>query len=283
MKQNVLLLAATCSALLLPPTEESNAQLGGIMNPPCIDTSFLNRKPVPYTYLRDADVMWSRRIWRVIDLREKINLPLYFPLMPTNCLYSLFDIIKKNVISGQLSAYGNPVMDDQFTIQLGKTEIEKTFFRADTIEVDDLSGGIEKRVVITEVMPQDIKQYWIKEDWFFDKQRSVLDVRIIGIAPLKESKDENGDVRGYTPMFWIYFPELRQFLAKNPVYNRGNNGPRLSFDDLFWKRQFSSYIRKADNVYDRAIAEYKQGLDALLESEAIKEDIFNFEHDLWHF
>src|SRR5205085_10278561 len=128
--------------------------------------------------------------------------------------------------------------------------------------------------------------YRVKEDWFFDKQRSVMDVRIIGIAPLIYDVDEKGAVRPGNvkkPIFWIYYPEVRKLLANAESFNRENDAERRSFDDIFQKRLFGSYIYKESNVYDRRIEDYKQGISALLESERIKNDITNFEHDMWEF
>ncbi|MBA3971300.1 MAG: gliding motility protein GldN, partial [Bacteroidetes bacterium] len=129
-----------------------------------------------------------------------------------------------------------------------------------------------------------ICKYWVKEDWFYDKQRSVMEVRIIGICPLIEKLTDNGDrTGGDKPLFWIYFPEARPVLAISEVFMRKNDAERRTFDDIFWKRMFSSYVRKESNVYDRGIYDYKSGLDLQLESERVKNDIFIYEHDLWHF
>jgi len=130
---------------------------------------------------------------------------------------------------------------------------------------------------------KDIIQYKIKEDWFFDKERSVLDRRIIGIAPVVYRIDGNGNIAGLRELFWLYFPECRYVFQNFFVQNRHNDSQRMSFDDLFWKRMFQSFIVKETNLYDRDIDSYKAGVDALLESERIKEKIFNFEHDLWSF
>jgi gliding motility associated protien GldN len=110
-----------------------------------------------------------------------------------------------------------------------------------------------------------------------------MEVRIIGICPLKESVSESGEVRGYQPLFWVYFPEARPVLARSEAFIRNNNSQRPTFDELFAKRFFNSYIHKESNVYDRSINEYKTGLDALLEAERVKEELFFFEHDMWHY
>ena len=242
------------------------------------------RKYIPYAPLREADVMYAKRIWRTIDLREKINHVLYYPISPINNRKSLFDVIKANLLTGKLTAYGNPLLDDEFKVPMTKSEIEAMFTRIDTNYVEDLTTGqMVPTPVKTDVGSESVKQYWIKEDWFFDRQRSVMDVRIIGICPLKENKGDNGEVRGYQPMFWIYYPEARQLFANAEVYNRQNDAERRTLEDVIWKRQFGSFVYKESNVYDRTIAEYKMGLEILLEAERVKTDLFTFEHDLWHF
>ena len=130
---------------------------------------------------------------------------------------------------------------------------------------------------------EDVIQYRIKEDWFFDNERSVLDVRIIGICPVVYQKDPDGNIIGLKELFWLYFPECRYVLQNFFVQNRHNDSQRMSFDDLFWKRMFQSYIYKETNLYDRELQDYRAGIEALLESEKIKEKIFLFEHDLWSF
>jgi len=110
-----------------------------------------------------------------------------------------------------------------------------------------------------------------------------MDVRILGLCPVKDDFDEDGIFRGYKPLFWIYFPEARPIFAKNEVFNRFNDAERRTYDDVFWKRMFGSYVYKEQNVYDRKIVDYAMGLDALLEAERVKNDLFKFEHDLWEY
>ena len=109
-----------------------------------------------------------------------------------------------------------------------------------------------------------------------------MESRIVGICPLAQKISEGGEVIGERPLFWIYFPDARPFLARSAAFNFHNDAERMSYDELFVKRRFASYVYKESNVYNRSIAEYKSGLDALIESEGIKEDIFKYEDNLWH-
>jgi hypothetical protein len=135
---------------------------------------------------------------------------------------------------------------------------------------------------------KDIVQYKIKEDWFFDKERSVLDVRILAIAPVVydiETNEATGQksIKGLKDLFWLYFPHCRFVLNNYFVYNDKNDAQWMSFDDVFWKRRFNSTIYKSSNVYDRKVDSYRTGVDALMESEKIKEEIRTIEHDVWSF
>ena len=247
------------------------------------------RRAIPYPTLREADVMWSKRVWRVIDLREKMNFPLYYPETPILDRKSLFDVIHDAAINdGTITCFAQPATDDEFRYDMTKSEIEGMLIKWDsTATTEDpnnpgtfISAPTKKEIGVD----QKVWQYWVKEDWFFDKQRSVLDVRIIGLCPLIEKKTETGESTGASsPLFWIYFPEARPVFANKEVYMRHNDAERRTLEDIFWKRMFSSYVRKESNVYDRVIVEYKTGLDQLLEAERVKNDIFIYEHDLWHF
>lgn len=258
-----------------------------VLDGPYVKEHTPTRKVVPYTHLREADVMWAKRIWRVIDLREKMNHPLYYPVEPINDRKSLFDIIKQALlVDGSITAYNpGPLLDDdEFKVPMLTSEIKALFTTIDTTYTENLETGDFEPVIQTiELESREIMQYKLKEDWFFDRQRSVLDVRIIGIAPMKEVRGDDGEVRGYAEMFWLYFPECRYVFANWDVFNRRNDSERRTFEDLFWKRMFSSYIIKEANVFDRRINEEYQGIDALLDAERIKNEIFLLEHDLWHF
>lgn len=282
MKRSLLLLVI---ATLFSTSAELNAQT--VLDGAYIKEHTKTKKVVPYPSIREADVMWAKRIWQVIDLREKINLPLYYPLNPINDRKNLFDVIRHSLlVDGSITAYSTGTLgnDDEFKIPLLTSEIKGMLSTIDTTYTQDLDTGEMVEVIQQiDVESADIKQYKIKEDWYFDRQRSERYVRIIGIAPMIEVRGEDGEVRGTRDLFWLYFPECRYVFANWDIFNRKNDAERRSYEDFFWKRQFNSYVVKESNVYDRNIAEYTTGIDHLLESERIKQEIFEIEHDLWSY
>jgi gliding motility associated protien GldN len=278
---NKSLLIASVGFSSMFATKVAHAQ-SNILDGVYVKEHTIERRVIPYTYLREADVMWSKRVWRIIDLREKLNHDMYFPIDVIAGRKSLMQVIWDGVTKdGSITAYSDE-NDGDFTTQLSKTDLDSKYNTMDTAQIEDAGTG-EMREVITQrqFIPSEVKQFRVKEDWFFDRQRSVMDVRIIGIAPIR-FYEKNGESR-FETMFWIYYPEARFSFVSAEVYNRGNDAERRTYEDIFWKRRFSSYIYKETNVYNRRISAYMSGLDALLEAEKIKEDIFNMEHDLWEY
>jgi gliding motility associated protien GldN len=293
------------STTLLAQLPSTGVSSSGVLDGVYVQEHIPTKRVIQYPHLREADVMWSKRVWRTIDLREKINHPLYYPEEPLADRMSLFDVIRYGVFEeGSLTIYDLTAdFDDKFRFPVKPSNGNindpafvkrlNEFFGtvAQTARLDpatdefvyDDNGDQIYDSVAEPYSARDIIRYEIKEDWFFDKQRSVMDVRIIGISPVVYFRnEETGDIMGPKNLFWLYFPECRYVFQNFFVYNTSNDAMRMSFDDLFWKRQFSSYIHKETNVFDRNVNPSWDGLDALLESERIKQEMFKIEHDVWH-
>jgi hypothetical protein len=181
--------------------------------------------------------------------------------------------------------------------------------------------SLKRPDVVQYISSQSITAYNIKEDWFFDKERSMLDRRIIAIAPVGRlsyeapadpneltddgidrfktfvSVSRNGDLIScaggkFEPyqgkflekeLFWLYFPELRDVIVNYYVYNDQSDAQWMTFDDLFWKRKFSSTIYRVSDKFDREVEDYKKGVDALYQAEKIKDEIRTWEIDVWNY
>lgn len=239
-------------------------------------------RPIPYAVVRKADVMWSKRIWREIDLRQKMNQPFYYPVQPHNNWRNFITVIMGALKEGSITAY-DISGTDEFLLPLTYQEIV-------TRQIDTAHKTLTRpyppydqydTVIYSEFDPTKVLRIRVKEDWYFDKKRSQMMVRILGICPVMIKERNNEEFP--EPLFWIYFPEARPILAQSEVFNRENDAARRTYDEVFIKRIFNSYIYKEQNVYDRRISEYAQGLDALLESERIKNDLVNFEENLWQY
>ncbi|MBP7477295.1 MAG: gliding motility protein GldN [Chitinophagales bacterium] len=272
MKRNYFLLLA---ALFVSGLMNAQDLLDGVFE----KITLKEKEILAYEHIREADVMWSKRIWRVIDIREKMNLPFKYPLKP------LIDIIHTAAKNGDIQVYDPGVLRaDEFKAPMTTKDVKNIGSRIDTTwTVDPITLKEVQTVTTQEFDPSKIVKYKIKEDWFFDEETSTMMVRIIGIAPVMESFDENGNARGDQTMYWVYYPDLRPIFAKYPVYNNKNDASTLSWEELFEVRYFTSYITKETNVHDRNIQEYATGLDLLYESERIKDELRNYEHDLWEF
>jgi gliding motility associated protien GldN len=236
-------------------------------------------KPLPYEFVREADVMWSKNIWRTIDMREKMNLPFGYPQKP------LIEILHRAAIAGTINAY-DPAVDnaDQFKKLLTPSEVAVIGSKTDTMEIiNPVTGEPETKIITNPLTWDKITKFKVKEVWFFDTKTSSMQVRILGIAPVMEDFDAAGNYRGDMTMYWLYYPDLRDMLAKEEVFNPNNDQKSLSWDDVFEARMFESYIYKESNVYDRAISEYATGVDLQRESDRIKQKNFEYEHDLWDY
>ncbi len=245
-----------------------------------------DRAPLPYDYIREDDAIFKQRIWRIIDAREKMNLCFKNTMETDNGSQLFFAILYKSVVDGEVVAFE----DERFTTPFTKEKFKERFSGGvDTNDVKDLDGEtVIRREVRTREFPVDsIYRFQLKEEVLFDKESSKLVTRTLGIAPMGPQILPNGKVLEGPPItyFWIYYPDLRAILAKYEVYNSKNFAGTMSWEDLFEQRFYSSYIIKStmDNPYNQTLADKhgKNKLSMLLEGEAIKDKIFNYEQDLW--
>jgi gliding motility associated protien GldN len=270
--------------LLVLAGKQSEAQ---IVNGAFKRNDIIQKKPMPLPSPREADVFWSKKIWRIIDLREKMNLPLYYPTVEMEGRMNLISLILNGIENGQLTPY-DASLDDDFKVPMSFEQVKSSFGAEATTETKkNFDTGEDELITIQgEIRSNDIKQYLIKEEWYFDKQNSTLNVRIIGICPIREfvrPGDTSGQVQRQK-LFWIYYPEARPLLATNLVLNPYNAAQQVTFDDLFIKRTFNSYVVTQENVYNnRGISAYLSGKEAMLESKRIEDEIFNYEQDLWEY
>jgi gliding motility associated protien GldN len=249
-----------------------------------------NKAPVPYAYLREADVMWAKDIYRIIDLKQKQNLTLFYPLRPINDRYNLIQLILWGIDNEGIRAFNSDDPNNEFTIPLDRTKIDEEMGAGtSTIKKMDMDGNLIDTTITNERRTDEVKQIMVKEKWFFDKNHSVMSVRIVGLCPIRvyNQLDDQGmptEAIFKNKTFWVYFPELRPLFARHEMFNENNDAQRISFDDYFIQRRFNSYIFAESNIYaNRAITSYSMGLDALLEADRVKQYLFETEHDLWEY
>src|SRR5450631_2741799 len=252
-----------------------------------------DRTPLAYEHIREDDAVYRQRVWREIDVHEKMNLPFVYKANEDNGNQRFISILLNLVKSGEVTAF-DATADDRFTTPMTFRQIaENMVGKPTTIQIPDFandpdgSKGLLKDTTIVQVFNPDlVERYEIKEEWVFDKESSRMYVRILGIAPEKTILEPDGSIRAVVPIFWVYYPDLRPFLAKYEAYNGKNFGGRMSWEELFESRMFSSIIVKStiDNPGDNFISAYiKDPILGLLEGDDIKEKIFNYEQDLWSY
>ncbi|MFN0214637.1 MAG: gliding motility protein GldN [Saprospiraceae bacterium] len=236
-----------------------------------------DRMTLAYQPIREADILWERRIWRVVDVREKMNLPFSAPESP------LFKVLAEAAMAGDLTAYSTE--DDKFSKRLSGSEIRSMLFKIDTVIIFQPDTYSEEvKIVENEINWEDVKRFRIKESWFFDTKTSTLRSRILGIAPIIDVKNENGDFKYEMPLFWVHYPSSRPLLAKHKAIMHGENySATTTWEDIFEKRYFASYITKENNVQDLRLQDMYSGLDLLMESDKIKNELFAKEHDMWSY
>jgi len=257
------------------PASPSNSPVPIVRDGVYDKISVKEKKILTYDHLREADIFWQKRIWRVIDTQQKMNLPFIYPEQPF--IQVLLDIINKN-------SDAQMFLDDSFTTLTSQADMDARLNSVDTIFVIDPETYEEKQEIVrNEFDWTAVKQIRLKEDWVFDEESSTMQVRILGMAPIRDVIDENGNYRGQEAMFWLYYPDFRKYFINYETFNPQNDAMRLTWDDIFEMRFFASYIMKESNIQDKRIKDYATGRDALIESERIKNELFEQEHNLWSY
>ncbi|HVM88672.1 MAG TPA: gliding motility protein GldN [Puia sp.] len=252
-----------------------------------------DRTPLAYEHIREDDAVYRQRVWREINIHEKMNLPFAYAATEDNGSQRFINILLNAIKNGEITAFDANI-DDRFTTpmtfrQIAENLVGKPVTKQipDFVNDPDGSKGLMKdTTIVQDFNPESVERFWIKEEWVFDKESSRLYARILGIAPVKTITNSDGSFRAVTPIFWVYYPDLRPMLAKYEAYNGRNFGARMSWEELFESRMFASRVIKStiENPGDKYIQDYvKDPIMQLLEGEKVKEKIFNYEQDLWSY
>ena len=262
-----------------------------------------DEEPLPYGFIDDRDILWSKTIWEIIDLDERVNFPLYYPEDPANLgeeRKSLFDVIMTGIRDGKIKeiytddgGYFKEKMTYQEVLDATRGEFFLEAYTDLYNEGERDPEVLKEYIVYPELSSKDILEYRVKGTWYFDKRLGEMKYRLLGIAPCArdvavydpqstldaEEKDET------YPLFWLWYPDARPVLNKAKVFNTRNSSQPITFDHILNSRRFNAIIYKEENVYeDREISNYiqKDALQQLLESERIKNIIRDFEQDMWN-
>ncbi len=234
-----------------------------------------------YEYIDDRDILWSKIVYEKIDLSERLNFPLLFPIddnLYVDTRKSLWRVLKENIIDKNITLIYNANNDNfkellTYEQAMSSLKISKNYGDENDPDFQTI-----------EITSADITGYYLKGMWYFDKRRGELMYRLLAIMPVGKNIEDPFDEEMKTTFFWIWYPSIRKILHKELVFNDTSNANQISFDQLLISRRFSSYIYKEDNIYgDRPISAYKlKGLESILESQRIKKEILDFEQDLWN-
>ena len=251
-----------------------------------------NDKPLAYGYVHDRDILMSRTTWEIIDLAEKINFPLYFPIDTANVgpeRRSLYDVLIKGIKKGKITEV---YTDSYFNTKKSFKDIKASLSRIDTTDAgrEQLNAGMKispEYIVQQDLTSQDVTQYKIKGVWYFDKRQGELKYRLLGICPVTpDVYTMNSEDPDYIELFWVFFPDAREILFRATAFNEKNSSMPITFDQILNSRRFNSMIYREENVYgDRDIKDYirDNAQSQLLESDRVKDKIRSFEQDMWNY
>ena len=251
-----------------------------------------NDVPLPYGFIDERDILWSKATWEIIDLDERVNFPLYYPI-ETEAIgsdrRSLYDVLISNIKNGNIK---DIYTDSYFIDKTSLAELESSLVYIDeeAYKLEKEETNIDDPTLIDRyyIEAANVEQWKIRGLWYIDKRLGELRYRIIAICPVAEEAraQATGDKGGLVDLFWVYFPSARQVLHEAKAFNKKNTSRPISYDHILNSRRFSSVIYKEENVYgDREVKDYisENAFMQLLESDRIKEKIRNIELDLWNY
>ncbi|MBP9017464.1 MAG: gliding motility protein GldN [Paludibacteraceae bacterium] len=251
---------------------------------------------IAVTQHRRDDIVWSRVVYRVIDMRDKQNYQLYFPTRPNKEYRNLFTVMIDAICDGVNVYKKNPRdIKPEFDELLEGEELSRAFAfdedkTSDLIQVDSVT---KQRTFNNYRYMQYVRnqlKFLIQEIIFFDKHTSRMYSKIIGIAPLYalhpdnvESKETMGYFRG-SVICWFAYDELRPYLAKQYAIPNGNDTQRMTFDDFFSLKLYASYLLGDSNMFSRMLLDYViDPAKVRKEQNRIDNELLNFEQDLWEY
>ena len=294
----VLILAIIASNKISAQSNLLNAKVPQEVGINFEQSSANETKPVQYGYVDDRDILWSKTIWEIIDLDERINFPYYYPSVNNGYLssdrQSLFRVLMDNIQQGNITEiYETDYFNEKLTFEELKVKLEDRKITEEARQ--KLNSGIITEDQLTDddydvyiIDSFKVIQYFIKGTWYFNKRLGELRYRLLGIAPGAQdvsTLSESSEDPDILPLFWVWFPDARETLNKHRVFNTRNSSKSITFDMMLNSRHFNSSIYKEENVYeDREVKEYiyEDALRQLIESERIKSVIRDFEQDMWN-
>ncbi len=234
------------------------------------------RKPLPYPSIDERDILWQKRVVRVVNFKEKMNL--YFQSPAHNFMEMIIDGLKK----GKLKAYS--AEGESFAHRLDKMDLNNMLSRTDTVQVENLDTGLPELKIITDDLDlSKITELRIEEIWFFDTKYSKMHVRIIGIAPIQTIYDDFDNPLFTRPMFWLHYPTSRDFFANHQVAHDVQSTQPISWEDQLERRFFASTIFQVSNIRGDRLMDRYSGIELLQQAAMEEQKIQNFEHDLWSY
>ncbi|MGE8421960.1 MAG: gliding motility protein GldN [Sphingobacterium siyangense] len=232
--------------------------------------------PFAYPEVNKKNIRFYKRVWRDIDLKDEKNAIL---AVPGN---SLIEVVMKAIEKGKLSLYSPD--DDSFKGRLSAQEGMARFADSVLVPIFDGEGNqIDSKMALNEFDPARVTKFRVKEDIFFDKQRSRLETRIIGVAPLMNitTSAELEESVGATPAFWLYFPQLRYSLVKVDISDPDKGLYEMSMDDFFVQNKFASTIvRESSPGMLQNLKETENG-GQQLDGKKVEEKLDTYKKKLW--